>query len=44
MNDKSGQPPLAQSIGTSFTDNPNVQTADPRLLMCSQDQSAGDLQ
>ena len=44
MNDKSKRPPLAHASGTPVTDNPNVQTADPRLLMCSQDQSAGDVQ
>ena len=44
MNDKTKRPPLVHATGMPFTDNPNVQTAGPRLLMFSQDQSAGDVQ
>jgi hypothetical protein len=40
MNDKSKRPPLVHATGMPVTDNPNVQTAVPRLLMCSQ----GDVQ
>jgi hypothetical protein len=41
MNDSFKRPPLAHASGMPITDDPSVQS--PRLSMCSQDQSAGDL-
>jgi hypothetical protein len=44
MNHKCKRPPLAHASGTPVMDNFNIPTAQQRLAIFSQDQSAGGVQ